>query len=174
MLNIPNVLTILRLAMIPFVPMLFALKLPYWALGVYLLAGATDVLDGYLARRLDQVTKFGKLVDPLADKLMLVTVLLCLQLSGHLPLWICILAILKETLMIIGAVLLYRKDIVIQSNLFGKAATLLFTPAVVLSFFQPVVQPWHVVFMAIALVAAYVAMAQYAVLFLRSMREKKD
>lgn len=159
--------------MIPIVPILFFEKMPYWALAVYLLAGLTDILDGYLARKFDQITKFGKLADPLADKLMLLTVLVCLYAGGNIPLLICVLALLKETVMIVGASILYRNNIVIQANRFGKAATLLFNPAVVLAFFQPIVQPWHVVFLSIALAAAYLAMIQYALLFLHSMRQKQ-
>lgn len=174
LLNVPNSLTLLRLAMIPLVPLCFFVwQEPRWALVVYLLASVTDVLDGYLARKLNQITRFGKLMDPLADKGMLLAVLICLYAAGYIPLWISILAVVKESIMIVGGAVLLRCGVVIQANWFGKAATLLFTPSVALAFFGDVVWPWHVLLLIVALAAAYVAMGQYGWLFFKALREKR-
>ena len=170
-MNLPNCLTLLRLALVPLVPVLFSRGLPFWALAVYLAAGVTDILDGYLARKLNQITKFGKIVDPFADKLMLVVTLSCLYAYGYIPVWALVLALVKEALMIAGALVLYRIDVVIAANFFGKAATFLFTPAVALSFFGQAAYPWHWILLALS--AAYVAMLQYGLLFLRALREGK-
>ena len=140
-MNLPNLLTILRMGMIPVVIAFFAADLPYWALAFFLLAEFTDFLDGYIARRYNLVTKFGKVMDPLADKLMLMTTLFCLYATGRIPLWVPIVICVKECSMITIGALLYRKDIVLPANFFGKLATVLFTAAVLLSFFSDIVAP---------------------------------
>lgn len=172
-MNLPNAITVLRLLMVPAVPILFYQGQPYWAMAVFLLAGFSDVLDGYLARKLDQITKFGKLVDPLADKIMLITTMICLYCYNYIPLWITIVMLLKELAMVVGAAILYKTDVVIPANLFGKVATFLFTPAIVLAFFAGAVAPWHIVALIVSTAAAYVAMVQYGLKAFKLHREKK-
>ena len=135
-MNLPNILTLLRMLMVPAVIVCFAANHPLWALFFFLLASATDVLDGYLARKFNQITNFGKVMDPLADKLMLITTLICLYLTGRIPMWVPIVIGVKECTMITVAACLYRKDIILPSNFFGKLATVLFTVAVLISFFS--------------------------------------
>ena len=77
--NIPNILSTIRILLVfVFVFLLFGLNSPVGALIVFLVAGATDVIDGFLARRFNWITNLGKILDPLADKLMQCTVLVCL------------------------------------------------------------------------------------------------
>ena len=83
--NIPNALTMLRLALIPVFVWLFWNADRKLALAVFILASLTDMLDGMLARKLHQITDFGKLFDPLADKLMVLTALICQGLAGVFP-----------------------------------------------------------------------------------------
>ena len=154
--------------MIPAVIFFFAVGHPYWALFFFLLAGLTDFLDGYLARRFHQITDFGKVMDPLADKLMLITTLICLYFQGSIPLWVPIVIGVKEFTMITVAAFLYRREFVLPANFFGKLATVLFTLAVVLSFFAPFVSPWHTVLLYIATASAIFAMIYYGVLVLKS------
>ena len=80
-MNVPNALTILRMLMIPLMVYVFNSFGAHWALLVYVVASATDVLDGYIARKYNQITDFGKLMDPLADKLMVLTMLYMLSKS---------------------------------------------------------------------------------------------
>ena len=167
-MNLPNFLTLLRMLMVPLVVLFFALEKPYWALAVFLLAGFTDVLDGYLARKNNQITNFGKVMDPLADKLMLITTLICLWVTDRIPGWVPIVIGAKEFTMITIAALLYRKDIVLPANFFGKLATLLFTFAVLLSFFSELVAPWHTVVLYVATGVAIFAMIYYGFIVLRS------
>ena len=75
--TIPNVLTILRIILIPVFVVLFFKGQKMAALAVFCAASLTDMLDGYLARKLNQITDFGKLFDPLADKLMVLTAMVC-------------------------------------------------------------------------------------------------
>ncbi len=135
-MNLPNLLTIFRLVLIPvFVSVYFSghPQAMLQSLGIFLLAGATDVADGYIARRWNMQTTLGTVLDPLADKLMLITVLYCLTLTQSIPSWIVILVGLKEAFMIVsGLVLYFRKvnQVVIPSNLWGKMATTVFYIAV--------------------------------------------
>lgn len=103
-------------------------------MSIFLLAGATDLLDGYIARKYNLITQIGTLMDPLADKLMIITVLVCFALKAYIPFWIAAIVIIKEAAMILGSIHLYysKHNIVIPANHFGKAATAAFYLAVIL------------------------------------------
>lgn len=138
-LNLPNILTMLRLIMIPLFVKVYYLPAPKWALVVFLLASATDYLDGYLARKWNQVTSFGKLMDPLADKVMLLTVLFCLSETqpDYLPKWVFYTMLIKEGMMVLGSLFMLGKKVVVMANWYGKVATIAFIVAVFAIF------PWH-------------------------------
>lgn len=132
--HIPNILTILRFILIPFI-IVFLLQEKYIEALIFLvLSGITDVLDGFIARKFNFITNFGKLVDPLADKATQISVLVCLALMNVIPLWILIIVMVKEVIMIIGAAFLYGKELVVSSKWYGKAATVLFYTAIACSF----------------------------------------
>lgn len=111
--TLPNVLTIFRMVLIPiFVSLLFYQRF-VWALVVFVLAGVTDGLDGLLARRFDQQSQLGTILDPIADKLMLVTAFIVLSMRGvfhsplpkHLPVpfWVTVAVISRDVFIIVGA-----------------------------------------------------------------------
>lgn len=110
---IPNILTIIRLIFVPVFALVYFSPLEnarYLALVIFIVAGITDVLDGYIARRYNLVSVVGTALDPLADKLMLLTTLTCLFISGHLPLIVLVIMYLKEfTLMISGLIMYFHK-----------------------------------------------------------------
>ena len=134
--NVPNVLTMLRLALIPVFVALFATGHDKLALLTFLVASFTDFLDGYLARKHKQITAFGKLMDPLADKVMVCTALLCQGIQGVFP-WTAIAIVMgKELLMVLGGVFMLRNDVVVYSNMLGKLAQCSFILALTLSFFH--------------------------------------
>ena len=133
--HIPNLLTMLRFVLIPFIVW-------YLSIGNYILAfmfltisGLTDVLDGFIARKFNFITNFGKLIDPLADKATQVSVLSVLAFQNVIPSWILIIVLLKECIMIAGASFLYGKELVVSSKWYGKLSTVLFYVAIVSSFF---------------------------------------
>jgi cardiolipin synthase len=136
-MNLPNVLTSIRIALIPVFIITYEQVSPAVSLIVFLTASLTDCLDGYLARKWNQITAFGKLFDPLADKLLLLSVLYCLAQSGHIAWWVVAVMISKELLMVVGSAWLLHKNVVVSSNWLGKAATGTFIVAVTLVF------PWH-------------------------------
>ena len=160
-MNLPNILTLVRIAMVPVVILFFILDEPFWALGIFLLAGFTDVLDGWIARKYNLITAFGQVMDPLADKLMLMTTLICLYITGRVPLAVPIIVVVKEWTMITAAALLYRKNIIQPANLFGKLSTLLFTVSVILSFMSDYVAPLHTFFLFLSTGVAVFAMVNY-------------
>lgn len=131
--NIPNLLTMLRFVLIPFI--LYFLSIDNYILTfVFLtLSGITDVLDGFIARKFNFITDFGKLIDPLADKATQLLTLAALVLKNIIPLWILGLLVLKEFIMIAGASFLYGKELVVSSKWYGKLATVLIYVAIVCS-----------------------------------------
>lgn len=133
--HIPNCLTIIRFLLIPIIIM-FAFKHDYIAVIITLsISGLTDILDGFIARKFNFITNFGKLVDPLADKATQIALLGTLTIQKIIPMWIIAIVIIKEFLMISGASFLYGKELVVSSKWYGKLATVLFYLAIVSSSF---------------------------------------
>ncbi len=132
--QIPNILTVARFFLIPFI-IYFILKEQYILAFIFLIiSGLTDVLDGFIARKFNFITNFGKLIDPLADKTTQIAVLLTLAFKDIIPFWIIIVVVIKEAAMIAGASFLYGKELVVSSRWFGKLATVLFYVAIAASF----------------------------------------
>lgn len=131
-MNIPNILTISRFFLVPiYIWAFFSPDIEKNLLvstAVFIVAGITDLLDGYIARKYNMVTKWGTALDPLADKLMQITVVICLTIGGYIPLWLPIVIIIKEGLMILGGLFLYLKGekMVVPANRYGKLATVVF------------------------------------------------
>ena len=134
--TIPNVLTILRIILIPVFVVLFFKGQKIAALCVFCAASLTDMLDGYLARKLNQITDFGKLFDPLADKLMVLTAMICQTFWGPLPLIAVLIVAAKELMMVLGGVFMLSRGVVVYSNYYGKAAQVGFIASLILSFFH--------------------------------------
>lgn len=126
--NIPNVLSCIRLVLVPVFVGLFFSGLPAWCgVSVYLLAGLTDILDGRLARRNGWTSALGKVLDPLADKLLQTAGAVCLLVSGLLPLWMVLVPAAKEAVLLAGGtVLLKKRGMVLSSNILGKTASAVF------------------------------------------------
>ena len=130
---IPNILTVLRFFIIPFTIYYLTQDQYIAAIILLTLSGLTDVLDGAIARKFNLITNFGKLIDPLADKLTQVSLLGTLVVKDIIPLWILVIVLIKEAAMVAGASFLYGKVLVVSSKWYGKAATVLFYLAIVLS-----------------------------------------
>ena len=132
MLTIPNLISLLRLGLIPvFLWLLFGKDNPFaagWLLGII---GSTDWIDGYLARRLDQVSEIGKFLDPLADRLAVVTAVIGGLISGDLPAGFAWALIIREVLIGVGAIVVAVKGHTkLDVRRMGKLATLLLYSAV--------------------------------------------
>ena len=131
--HIPNTLTIIRFLLIPIIIFYIFTGNFIMAFIFFTISGFTDVADGFIARRFNLVSNFGKLMDPLADKLTTISTLASLCLAHIIPIWILIIVLLKEFIMISGASFLYGKDVVVYSRWYGKLATVLFFIAIIIS-----------------------------------------
>ena len=171
--NIPNLLTFLRFTMVPFA-VICALK-NRMILGfiIYLSACATDVLDGYIARKFNMVSDAGKLLDPLADKVMIMSMVITFTVMKLYPLYMLIIILAKELLMIVGAIYLYRKNVVVQANWAGKGSALLTHVSIGLAFLSFFYQNAYYYVMLVAITATLISLAQYTYIYF-FMKEPSD
>jgi len=109
MMNIPNLLTILRILLVPVIAVLLMEGSYGTTVWLFLLAGFTDALDGYIARKLNQVTYLGSILDPVADKVLILTTVIILALSARIPWWVATAIILRDVIIIGGAVTWYLR-----------------------------------------------------------------
>ena len=177
MKNLPNILTTIRFFLVPVFVFVYFKYEPWMALIVFILASITDLLDGYIARKNDLITDWGKMMDPLADKIMQVAVLVCLYIDAAIPLFVLIIVIAKEALMVAGGIFLYKKrDIVVFSKLYGKIATALFFIGIVMTFFRNVLEPFNLYVIYIALALSLISMVMYGLnnLFGKNACKKED
>jgi len=175
-MNVPNFLSLLRLAMVPmFCAAFFQPRedAHLIAAGIYALASLTDVLDGWIARHFHQITRLGRVLDPLADKLMTFSVIACITIAGMIPLWAVVVFFCKEALMGLGALSMYRKvDDVIPSNRLGKASTVaFFAVCLALMLFPGIPREWAAAMIAAALALTLAAALVYLRDYLALMKK---
>ena len=126
-MNLPNKLTILRVLLIPF--FVFFLLVPvvpysnYIAVAIFIIASLTDLADGKIARKYNLVTNFGKFMDPLADKLLVCSAMICLVATGQLAAWMVIIIISREFIISGFRLIAADNDIVIAASYWGKFKT---------------------------------------------------
>jgi len=139
-MNLPNLLTVLRIGLVPVYAIVFFSDSPYnmqGALLILILAGLTDILDGTLARKYKWVTDLGSMLDPLADKLMMLTVMLCFVLAGRVSWLAAGLLIVRDTGMILVSVIFVsRGKKTVPATYWGKANTLLYYLALAALMFE--------------------------------------
>ncbi|PTM56730.1 CDP-alcohol phosphatidyltransferase family protein [Desmospora activa] len=139
-MNVPNMITLCRFILIPLYLLLFFSDIPnrmYWSFGVLLLAGLTDVVDGYLARRSRQVTQLGSMLDPLVDKLMVLAVFLSLLLTQRVGFVATAAVFIRDLGMIVTTAFFhFQRKATISANLMGKMTTVLYYIALFLLIFD--------------------------------------
>ncbi len=174
-MNLPNKLTILRVIMIPF--FVFFMLAPYFegygnyiAVAIFIVASFTDFLDGYLARRDNLVTNFGKFMDPLADKLLVCSALICLVETGQLASWMVIIIISRE--FIISGFRLIASDngVVIAASYWGKFKTVFQMIMVIML----IINVAHPVYQMIATIVTYIALILTVVSLVDYIAKNKD
>lgn len=173
-MNLPNLLTLFRFALIPIYIAVFFSDIPrhmQWAFGVLLLAGLTDVLDGYLARRNHQVTRVGVMLDPLADKMMMIAVFLSLLIAQRISLGAALAIFIRDIGMIVGAAIFHiRGKLTVPANKLGKLTTFLFYVALFLIMFELSIAEtflWGVI------ILSFITLIVYIVQFKRLNEERK-
>src|SRR5512143_3586125 len=168
-LNVPTVLTLSRIVLIP----LFVVSVyqhPFLGALVFSIASVTDFLDGYLARRSGQVTKFGIIMDPIADKFLIISALIVLVDMERLPAWMAIMLIMREFLITALRVVALSRDIVIPAELGGKLKTTAQISAILCliltgNFLFVDLYDVGIVFIWVALVLAVVSGVKYTLAF---------
>jgi CDP-diacylglycerol--glycerol-3-phosphate 3-phosphatidyltransferase len=126
--NVPNVLTVFRILLVPVLVVALLDATPsgdLLAAVVFAVASLTDLLDGYLARTRDAVTTFGKLMDPIADKLLIVAALVALVSLERVAAWVAMVIIAREFAVTAMRMAAGAQGVVIEASLFGKAKTVL-------------------------------------------------
>lgn len=179
LVTVPNLITYLRFLLVyPFI--WFFINENYIMAGIMIgLSGLSDCFDGFFARKLNQVTSLGKILDPIADKVTLVAVAVCMVVYEPKIMPIMMILVAKEFLMLLGGfILLLRKLTPPPANIFGKIATLVFYFAISLIIFIKIV--WgkeNLTVITISLIAVAAAMllalVQYAIVFFK-MNSKKN
>ncbi|WP_423189516.1 CDP-alcohol phosphatidyltransferase family protein [Alkalibacterium sp. f15] len=178
--TIPNILSYFRLILIPFFVYFYLTAVTaedYWlATGILVLSGVTDAADGFIARRFDQGTKIGQLLDPVADKLTQIAVVSVLMLRWPVFSFLLLLFIIKEGYMFVENIRLYRKKITLDgSKWYGKIATIVFYLTMFIAVFFPNLSNVTVIFLVI-LASAYqlLALFYYVKLFKYLHKSKEN
>ena len=177
-MNLPNKLTMFRVILIPF--FIFFLLVPVtaydkWiALAIFIIASLTDLLDGKIARKYNLVTNFGKFMDPLADKLLVCSALICLIELHKIPAWMVIIIIARE--FIISGFRLVASDngVVIAASYWGKFKTTFQMIAVCLLIADiPALNLLTQIVLWIAVILTVVSLADYVIKNKNVMKENK-
>ncbi len=169
--DIPNYISVFRLCLIPvFLYFYFEQRNTARAACVFLLAGMSDVLDGYLARRNQWVSNMGRILDPVADKCMQSTVLISLSVDRIVPWAISAVLIGKELLMVLGATRLIKKfNTYAQSGWYGKGAVVLFYAVVVSLMLFDMGKAVKIILSCLLIFAMFFALTMY---YLKTYRSK--
>ena len=170
MWTVSNLLSFVRL-LLAFPMAVLLLENNIWAaimLGA--IAVITDLLDGYLARKLNQISEFGKIIDPVADKVLVGTVAVCLVLTGVLPLWFVIAIVLRDILIVVGGIYAQGKvGKVIPSNYVGKVTVIIVTTVLTGAIARV---PWFVDYGSfVALGALIISLAVYAIQMFKKIKD---
>ena len=177
-MNLPNKLTIFRVILIPF--FIIALLVPgipagnWIALAIFIVASLTDLLDGKIARKYNLVTNFGKFMDPLADKLLVCSALICLVELSRIPSWMVVIIIAREFTISVFRLIAADNGVVIAASYWGKFKTTFQMIAVCLMIANiPVLSLLTTVITWIAVILTVVSLVDYLVKNKDVMKETK-
>jgi len=126
-MNLPNYITLVRVILIPFFINLMIYGYYRAALAVFVVACVTDALDGMIARLTKTQTELGAFLDPMADKLLILSAFVTLVLLGKLPVWLVIIVVSRDAILTMGSLVIYftTRDLKITPSIIGKATTVL-------------------------------------------------
>jgi len=177
-MNLPNTLSLIRLLLVPVFAIVFFSGIPganIIAAAIFVAAALTDALDGYIARKYNKITKLGRVLDPLADKLMSFVALVCLVVAQIIPWWAAAALLLKEVIMLTGGLVIMKTKMdVPPSQFMGKFATAaMMAVCTALMLFPNVSKTVALVMICFALALMVGALIQYAVIFIQIMRGKR-
>ncbi len=171
MLTIPNIITLFRIVLVPFfIAVLYSnneSRITILAVMICL-SGFSDVLDGFIARKFNMQSKLGAVLDPLADKLMQLVILLCLYRYKWIPLSLVVFLCAKEFILCCGALHLLNKGFTVSSDKSGKFATFaLYLSTFIFVFLQPTEVVKYILFAVLISTAVY-AFVDYSIIFIKN------
>ncbi len=170
-MNLPNKLTLLRVALIPFFVVLLLLSARYAYLNhaavvVFIIASLTDLFDGKLARKYDMVTNFGKFMDPLADKLLVISALICLLKLDMIPVWAVLLITAREFIISGFRLVAAEKGLVLAASKMAKVKTtvqMIMTISIMMDFPWKIFKILNGILIILAVLLTIASLAEYLV-----------
>ena len=174
-LTIPNLLSLFRLLLIPVIIWLYCEKEDYIAAAIMtVLSGLTDIADGVIARKFYLVSDFGKILDPIADKLTQAALIFCLIAKYDWMLWLFIFFAVKELSMgISGLIVIKKKDVVNSAQWFGKLSTMVLYAVMILLFLFPDISTgWAKAMILLCAAVLLLSLVKYLTFHCRLLRDK--
>lgn len=142
--SIPNILSYIRIIMVPFIVVIYAIDENYLlATALIFVSGITDVADGFIARKFNMITDFGKFIDPVADKLTQLGLIICIAINHMWMFALVALMVVKETTQfILGLITFKKKDVVNSAKWYGKVCTAVVYGSMIILFLFPFIKGW--------------------------------
>lgn len=136
--TIPNILSFFRILLIPIIVILYVREYRYAAVGLIVLSAVTDIVDGWIARSFGMISDFGKLLDPVADKLTQVFMFSCLVIRYPWAVYLVALLIIKELFQLVFSIIVFKRtDVMNSAKWFGKVNTAVIYASMILLFLLP-------------------------------------
>ena len=170
--HIPNILTLFRFVLVPVIAFFLFEENYITAIILIAISCFTDILDGYIARKFNFISDFGKLMDPVADKITQIVLLAVLVVQGIIHVWLLLVIVIKDFVMITGGFFFYAKDLVVSSNYLGKAATVCLYFAILLSMVTKQFSLndfWNLYAYYLAIIVALIAFINYFKCYFKKM-----
>ena len=173
---VPNILSVFRICLVPVFVVVYFIDnsdIKYHAILVFAVAGLSDFLDGFLARKLNAQSGLGKFLDPLGDKLMTFTAMICITISRPILIWAVVVFFVKEVLMGVGGLILHNKAHIElpPANFIGKSSTVVFFfVCVALLLFKNLSNTVAITLISIAIGLALIALTSYLISYIKIMK----
>ena len=171
-INVPNFLTLLRIALLPAVVWRFVSGDSKGALFFYVAAMLTDAVDGFVARTFNQITSLGKLLDPIADKLFLLTLMTLFVMDGQIPVWVLGIIVVKEAALVVGSAVALRRGLIVHALPIGKVTTVAFILSMVARFLS--LRETADVLLGVSVVLSIIALVWYSYVVLNKLHAPKE
>lgn len=179
-LTAANIITIFRILLVPIFlilylnPVFYYEGFPLFAVLTYLLAFLSDVLDGFIARSTNTITNIGKILDPLADKLLRISVILAFYINGVLPLYVFLILLIFDILSIALAFIMLQNKYFVKANIFGKITTIFMSLSLFSCFFHNVINPYDYYAVLLSIVMVFVTLIQYFIKYYKIYKKIKS
>jgi cardiolipin synthase len=179
-MTIPNIITIARLLLVPVILLMILRERWQAAFGLFVLAGVSDAVDGYIARHFDMSSRFGAALDPVADKLLLVSIYLALTVAGVIPAWLTGLVVARDILIVAAVVVSWARDrplairplLVSKLNTFAQIA--LAAAALAVNAFRIEPGPFEPLALGIVAALTVASAGAYLLLWLRHLAGRRE